>query len=88
VSGAVIGTAIEAYKDLGPGFLESVYEEAICVELRGRGIPFARQVHFAVGGKGEPVGEGKVDLVVAKNRVVELKAVDALARIHTAQTIS
>lgn len=88
LSGAVVGAAIDVHKVLGPGCFESVYEEAMCVELRRRGISFARQVHFAVDYKGEPVGEGRVDLVVAESLVVELKAVDAFASIHTAQVIS
>ncbi len=84
----VIGAAIEVHRLLGPGYLESVYEEALCVQLRLRGIPFARQSPVAVDYKGETVGESRLDLVVGNCLIVELKAVDALAPIHSAQLIS
>ena len=73
---------------LGPGFLESVYEEALCVELALRGIHFLRQVLVAVDYKGHPVGESRLDLLIEGTLVVELKAVDALAPVHSAQMIS
>jgi len=84
----VIGAAIEVHKQLGPGYLKSVYEEALAVELTIRGIPFARQVVFALDYKGHKVGEGRMDFLVDSCLVVELKAVEGLAPIHTAQTIS
>ena len=84
----VIGAAIEVHRILGPGFLESVYEQALCVELELRAIPFARQVAVAVGYKGESVGEARLDLVVGDSLVVELKAVESIAPIHVAQTLS
>ncbi|HLG13366.1 MAG TPA: GxxExxY protein [Blastocatellia bacterium] len=85
---AVIGAAIEVHRVLGPGYLESVYEEALCLELARRRIPFTRQVAIAVAYKGDIVGEGRLDLLVGGILVVELKAVEALAPIHTAQVIS
>ena len=85
---AVIGAAIEVHRVLGPGYLESVYEEALCVELGRRGITFRRQVPVPVDYKGHAVGEARLDLLVGGALVVELKAVDALAPIHTAQVIS
>jgi GxxExxY protein len=85
---AVIGAAIEVHRLLGPGFLESVYEEALCLELGLRHIPFERQKCVAVSYKGHPVGEGRLDLLIGGSLVVELKAVDALAPIHTAQLLS
>lgn len=88
LANTVIGAAIEVHKVLGPGFLESVYEEALCVELRARAVPFLRQPGFAVAYRGENVGEGRMDLLVAGRLVVELKAVDALNPIHTTQVLS
>lgn len=85
---AVIGAAIEVHRLLGPGFLESVYEEALCVELRLRGISFVSQPVMAVDYKGHIVGESRLDLLVGDSLIVELKAIDALAPIHTAQVIS
>src|SRR5438093_5302901 len=84
----VIGAAIEVHRALGPGYLESVYEEAMAIELKLRGVGFQTQVVFALSYKGHPVGEGRLDLLVDGCLIVELKAVDALAAIHTAQALS
>lgn len=88
VSKAVIGAAIEVHRVLGPGYLESVYEDALCVELELRGIPFRRQVIFSLEYKGHAVGEGRMDLLVDDCLIVELKAVELLGEIHRAQAIS
>ena len=88
LSHAVIGAAIEVHRTLGPGFLESVYEQALCVELELRHIPFDNQVEIGVGYKGRIIGEGRLDILVANALIVELKAVDALAPIHEAQLLS
>ena len=85
---AVIGAAIEVHRVLGPGYLESTYQEAMEVELRLRGIAFERQLSFGVQYKGTRVGEGRIDLVVEHRLVVELKTVDALLPIHKAQALS
>jgi GxxExxY protein len=85
---AVIGAAIEVHRALGPGYLESVYEEAMAVELELRGIKFQKQAPIALRYKGHPIGEGRLDLLVEGCLIVELKAVDALASIHTAQALS
>lgn len=85
---ALIGAAIEVHRVLGPGFLEEVYEQALCVELRLRGIPFERQKPTKVEYKGEYVGEGRLDLMVNDRLVVELKAVREVAPIHTAIVLS
>jgi GxxExxY protein len=85
---AVIGAAIEVHRVLGPGYLEGVYEEALTIELKLRGIPFERQKGLSVDYKGHAVGEGRMDLMVDGCLVVELKAVEVLAPIHSAQVIS
>ena len=85
---AVSGAAVEVHKLLGPGFLESVYEEALSMELQLRGISFARQAPVSVSYKGRIVGDGKIDLLVEDILVVELKAVEALAPIHSVQLLS
>ena len=85
---AVIDAAVEVHRHIGPGFLESVYEEALAVELRLRKIPFERQRTIAISYKEHSVGEGRVDIVVGGSLLVELKAVEALAPIHKAQVIS
>ncbi|MGE5610264.1 MAG: GxxExxY protein [Bacillota bacterium] len=88
LSNAVIGAAIEVHRVLGPGLHESVYERALCVELRLRGISFERQPVIPVTSKGESVGEARLDILVAGKLILELKAVDALLPIHKAQLIS
>ena len=85
---AVIGAAIEVHRHLGPGYLESTYEEAMAVELGLRDIQFERQKPIAVSYKGYEIGEGRADFVVENDLLVELKAVEILAPIHTAQVIS
>ena len=65
-----------------------MYEEALCLELTHRNIPFVRQLMVEIEYKGRMVGEGRLDLLVDGSLIVELKAVDALARIHTAQLMS
>jgi GxxExxY protein len=84
----VIGAAIEVHRQLGPGFLESVYEQAMCIELELRGIAFAKQPEVTIDYKGRAVGQGRLDLLIADCLVVELKAVETLAPIHSAQVIS
>jgi GxxExxY protein len=70
-----IGAAIEVHRALGPGFLESNYEEALCLELTHRSISFARQVPIPICYRSHPVGTSQLDLMVAGQLVVELKAV-------------
>lgn len=84
----MIGAAIEVHRSLGPGYLESVYEAAMRVELTLRGIPFVPQRGFALMYKDHDVGQGRIDLLVGDLLIVEIKACDALAPIHTAQVIS
>ena len=82
---AIIGAAIEVHRTLGPGLLESAYEECPARELTVRGIPFERQKPLPVVYKDVKLECGyRIDLVVDNRVIVELKAVDALAPIHEA----
>ncbi|MCU7920434.1 MAG: GxxExxY protein [Candidatus Thiodiazotropha sp. (ex Epidulcina cf. delphinae)] len=85
---AVIGAALDVHKTLGPGYLESVYEKALCVELNQRRIPFERQYGFALTYKGTQIGRGRLDFLVDERLIIELKAVDKLIPLHSAQVIS
>ena len=85
---SVIGAAIEVHRNLGPGFLESFYERAFSIELKRRGIPFKNQVCFPVLYKGIKIGENRLDLVIGELIIVELKSVEALVPVYTAQIIS
>jgi GxxExxY protein len=80
----IIGAAIRVHKELGPGFLESIYEEAMTVELRRLCLNFDRQKPVPIFYRGEPVGEHRVDLLVERSVVVELKAVANFENIHYA----
>jgi GxxExxY protein len=88
ITNAVIGAAIEVHRALGPGFIESVYERALILEMSRRGIRFRSQARCNVLYKGESVGDLRLDFIVNEIVIVEIKAVDALAPIHTAQAIS
>lgn len=82
---AIIGSAIEVHKTLGPGLLQSAYEECLAHELAVRGIPFERQKPLPLIYKDVKLECGyRLDLVVDCRIVVDLKAVDALAPIHDA----
>lgn len=81
----VIGAAIEVHKILGPGLLESAYEECLCHELTLRGIGFERQVGLPLVYKEIKLDCGyRADLIIAGRLVVEIKAVESLAPIHDA----
>jgi GxxExxY protein len=84
----VIGSAIEVHKIRSAGCLESVSEDAWAVALAIDGLKVAKQVNRGRDDKGRRVGEGRPDLRVEHRPVVELKAVDDLAPIHTAQAIA
>jgi len=84
----VIGAAIEVHRVPGSGLLESVYEEALCVELAERGLDYARQPAIDLHYKGHVVGRGRLDLLVGNALVVELKSVETLNPAHAAQVIS
>ena len=82
LTGQIIGAAIEVHRMLGPGFIESIYEKALAVELRYRGIPFQRQVSVPVFYRDVEVGLHRIDLIVTDQIVVELKAVRDVTDTH------
>ncbi|HEY3818297.1 MAG TPA: GxxExxY protein [Polyangiaceae bacterium] len=84
----VIGGAIEVHRILGPGLLESFYEEALCLELKERGLSFVRQPPHAILYKGTLLGEARPDLLVEGRLLVELKASTGYSPVHMAQLLS
>jgi GxxExxY protein len=85
----VIGAAIAVHRVLGPGLLESAYQECLCQELILRGIPFERQVPLPLEYRGIRLECGyRLDILVAGLVVVEVKSVEAIAPIHEAQLIT
>ena len=86
---AIIGAAIEVHRVLGPGLLESAYEECLCHELALRGIRFKRQYPVPLEYKGLKLDKCyQLDLLVENFCVVEIKSVDAIHPIHEAQTLT
>jgi GxxExxY protein len=85
----IIGSAIEVHKLIGPGLLESVYEECLCYELHLRSLEFQRQVTVPVVYKGVKLDCGyRLDLIVENSVILELKCVDRVLPIHEAQLIT
>jgi len=85
---AINGAVFEVNDILGPGFLEKIYENALLVELRSRGLRAKNQVPITVSYKGEVVGNYSADLLVEDEVVVELKTVENLDRVHEAQLLN
>ena len=77
----IIGAAIAVHKELGPGFLESVYETALTVELDRLGIQYERQKTVDILYRGQKVGEHRLDLLIEKTVIVENKAVLNLEKV-------
>jgi GxxExxY protein len=89
LSSAIIGAAIEVHRILGPGLLESAYEQSLAHEFSLRQIPFERQKALALHYKGMRLDCGfRLDFLVAHSVVVEVKAIEALLPIHQAQLLS
>jgi GxxExxY protein len=85
----IIAAAIEVHRALGPGLLESTYEACLCHELFSKGVPFERQLILPVQYKGVNINCGfRLDLLVDRSIVVEIKAVDTLLPIHEAQLLT
>ena len=85
----VIACAIEVHKTLGPGLLESAYEQCLLFELRQHGIEAVSQVKLPVMYKGNEIDAGyRLDIIIPNQLIIELKAVDKLLSIHHAQTLT
>jgi GxxExxY protein len=84
ITNAIIGAAIAVHRILGPGFLESVHQKALEIELRARNVLFVPQFRIKVSYKNQQVGEDFLDFLGEGSVVVELKAVESLGAIHTA----
>jgi GxxExxY protein len=85
----IVGAAIAVHSALGPGLLESAYEECLCRELTLRAVPFRRQVELPVSYKGVNLDCGyRIDLLVNELVVIELKCVDKILPVHIAQLLT
>ncbi len=81
---SIIAASIAVHRELGPGFLESIYEQALAVEFALRGIAFIRQHPVPLFYRDHQIGEHRLDFLVDNKIVVELKAVEALENVHFA----
>jgi GxxExxY protein len=86
---AILGAAIDVHRELGPGLLESAYEECLCFELSQRQIPFVRQASLPVAYKGLRLDcSYRLDIVVDNRVLIELKSIESVLPIHKAQLLT
>jgi GxxExxY protein len=88
LSNKIIGAGIEVHKNLGPGFIESIYHNAMKFELALKGLDFETEKVISIEYKSENVGLHRIDLVIENQIIVELKAVEEISLMHKAQLIS
>jgi len=84
ITDAIIAAAIAVPRELGPGFLETVYEQALAVEFAIRGIAFVRQKSIPLFYRDHQIGEHRIDFLLEDKIIVELKAIEALEKVHFA----
>lgn len=88
-TGQIIGAAIEVHRELGPGLMESTYEECLALELSLRGFDFERQLSLPISYKTATVLRSyRVDLVVEKKVIVEIKTIEKILKLHEAQLLT
>ena len=88
LSNEIIGIAIEVHKNLGPGFVEKIYEEALVYEFKKKEIKFKRQYQVQVEYKGLNLGKQRIDFLINNNIILELKSVCGIIEVHRAQILS
>ncbi len=88
ITNLIIGAAIAVHKELGPGYFESCYENALAIEFNVRNIRFVRQASFPILYRSQQVGEGRLYFLVEDMIVLELKAIESISSLHVAQAIS
>jgi GxxExxY protein len=88
LAGQVIGFAMKVHNKLGPGFLESVYRNAVALELRRAGIKVEQEKPISVFYEGEPVGAFMADMLADEKLIIEAKAIQALAKAHEVQLVN
>jgi GxxExxY protein len=88
ITNAIIGAAIAVHRELGPGHLESVYGRALAMEFEHRGIIFQRELPITLSYRGQVVGTGRLDFLVERCVVVELKSIEAIGPVQRAQMLT
>jgi GxxExxY protein len=84
----VIGCCIDVHRGLGPGLLESIYSRAVCIELGAQGIEFEREKLLPVKYRDQLLCNQRIDIVVEKQIVLEIKSVERLHPVHHAQVLT
>ncbi len=84
----IIGACMDVHKTLGAGLLESIYEQALCIELEDRELSFVRQPEIGILYKGHAIGNFRADVIVANQIIIELKAVERILPVHQAQLMT
>jgi len=84
----IIGCAIEVHRQLGPGLLEATFEAALAVEFELSGLQFQRQLPYPISYKGRVIGEHRLDLLIEKAVILEIKSVDRHDPIFDAQVLT
>ncbi|HEX6054095.1 MAG TPA: GxxExxY protein [Gemmatimonadaceae bacterium] len=87
LTGAVIGSSMTVHRVLGPGFVESIYKNALAIELRKRGLPFEREKRITVLYEGEPIGQFAADFLVDGKVIAEVKAMRTINGEHEKQLV-
>ena len=83
ITGLLVNLFLQVHKELGPGLLESVYEEAICYELAAKGLNFVRQQGITANYKSQKLGLGfRADIIVCDKVIVEIKSIELVAPVH------
>ncbi len=88
LTGQIIKIAINVHKNIGPGFVEKVYQRAMYLDLKGSGLKFEREVKMNIKYRGVNIGYEQVDFVVEGRVIVELKTVSEIQDIHRAKMLS
>ena len=88
ITSNILASAIEVHSNLGPGLLESVYEEALVIEFELKGIYFERQKEIDLKYKNRPIGKHRLDFLIENEVIVELKTVESIHNIHIAQVLT
>jgi len=88
LNGRIIGSAIEVHRIIGPGLIESIYENALCHELSLRGMTYQQQLEMDVSYKGKIIKGQRIDLIVEGEIVIELKSVSRVHEVVFAQLLS